>query len=542
MTAGATWPDTPVLVLRGGTVVDGTGADPRLADVRLAGGLVTEVAAPGGVATEGADVVDATGTWVLPGFIDVHTHSDMSLVIDGRGESKIGQGVTTEVVGNCGFSAYPISADRRAEHLALLAGIGDPPTDVDWDDFAGYAAALERGGTAVNVAALVGHGQLRLAVLGADDVPAGPDALAAMGALLQDALDQGAYGMSTGLTYVPSRFADAAELTALCRVLADNDALYATHARGSGAASVEETVRLARDTGVRAQYSHLAINDPARWGSAAELLAIIDGARADGLDVAADVYPYAASASALTQYLPTWVQTGGVAALQERLGDPVVAARAEDELARGWGPGGRIPWFWDKVVVSRGDGLSGVVDGETIEAAAARIGVPPARLVLDLVREGGNRVQVILFYRTEQDMRTFLAHPHTLVGSDGYALPYEQPDRRPHPRAYGTHVRVLGRYVRDEPVVGLADVVHRMTGAVAERLGISDRGVLRPGAAADVVVVDPETVIDRATFTDPGQPPDGVRLVVCNGWPVVRDGVQSDRRPGMVLRRPRRAT
>src|SRR5699024_9075083 len=186
--------DAPGLLLRGGTVVDGTGAAPFTADVRLAAGRIAEVNPPGQGDDAGAELVDATDLLVMPGFIDVHTHSDMSLVIDGRGESKIGQGVTTEVVGNCGFSAYPISADRRAEHLALLAGIGDPPSDVDWDDFAGYAAALERGGTAVNVAALVGHGQLRLAVLGADDVPAGPDALAAMGALLQEALDQGVYG------------------------------------------------------------------------------------------------------------------------------------------------------------------------------------------------------------------------------------------------------------------------------------------------------------------------------------------------------------
>ncbi|NED95008.1 D-aminoacylase [Phytoactinopolyspora alkaliphila] len=525
------------LLIRGGLVHDGTGARPRRADVVVDDGVIVEVTSRAGHA-EAARVIDAGGLAVSPGFIDVHTHSDVSVLLDGRAESKIHQGVTTEVTGNCGFSPFPLVGDVLEDQLDLLAGLGHDPVTPTWTDLDGYAVAVEAHGVAVNVAPLVGHGQLRIAALGmAEKASAG--GIAAMRRLLADQLEQGAFGMSTGLTYVPSRYAGWAELSELCSVLAAHDALYATHARADVFPAVEEAASLGGATGARIQYSHVALNEPASWGNAGRLLEAFEAARRSGIDICCDVYPYDASASALTQYLPAWVQEGGVPAMRRRLADPVVSRRAEEELAGGWGPGGRIPWLWERVVIARGTPAEASVpapDGATIEEAAAAAGMPPARYVLELCREGGNSVQVVLFYRTEEDVRTFLRCEFALMGSDGSAVPFDQRGARPHPRGFGAHARLLGRYTRELGDLDLSTAVRKMTGAVADRIGLPDRGVLAPGKAADIVVFDPATVTDRATFLDPCRPPSGIHHVVVNGEVVIDAGVQTGARPGKVLR------
>lgn len=522
------------LLIRGGLVYDGTRTAPARRDVLVCDGRI-EALTTGDGEIEARRVIEAGGLAVAPGFIDIHTHSDISVLLDGRAQSKVHQGVTTEVVGNCGFSAFPLSEASLRDHLDLLAGIGDDPVRPWWRELAGYAEALGEAGTAVNVAPLVGHGQLRIAAAGMD-VQVRGDELERMRELLTESLEQGAFGMSTGLTYVPSRYAETAELAALCTALAQHDAVYATHSRGDGFSAMTEAVELGRATGARVQYSHIALNEPKSWGRAGELLAVLDGARADGVDVACDVYPYDASASALTQYLPAWVQAGGPAAMRARLSDEDTLRHAEVDLAIGWGEGERIPWFWDRVVLARTDGIAGASEGATLEAAAAEAGRSPARYVLELCREGGNRVQVVLFYRMEEDMRTFLRYEHCTLGSDGSAIPYEQKGRKPHPRAFGAHARLLGRYVRELGDLALGEAVHRMTGAVADRLRLRDRGRLRPGLAADIAVFDPVTVSDEATFLDPCRPPIGVRHVVVNGEIVIDAGSQTPARPGKVLR------
>ncbi|WP_152362349.1 N-acyl-D-amino-acid deacylase family protein [Microlunatus speluncae] len=520
------------LLITGGSLLDGTDGPARTAELLIKDDRIAAVL-PAGTEVAGAERLEARGQIVAPGFIDVHTHSDVSVLLDGRAESKLHQGVTTEVIGNCGFSPYPLTAAHRRDQLDLLAGIGDDPIEADWTDLDGYAAVFAERGVAINVAPLVGHGQLRIAAAGlAPELDA--DQLRTGQRLLAELLDQGAFGMSTGLTYLPSRFAGTAELVGLCRILRRSDALYATHARDEGPESIEEAAALGATTGVRVQYSHLAINHPDHWGEAADLVARFDRHRAAGVDLAYDVYPYDASASALTQYLPAWVQAGGIAAMTSRLAEPATRRRAADELARGWGRG--VPWLWDRVILSRTDGLVGAREGLTVAEAAAELNVAEPELVLELCRAGGNRVQVVLRYRTEQDMRTFLRQPYALIGSDGSALPYRI-DRQPHPRAYGAHARVLGRYVRDLGDLSLGAAIHRLTGAAADRIGITDRGRLRPGLAADVVIFDPATVADRATFLEPAQPPVGIRQVLVNGAPVIRDGRQTPARPGRVLRR-----
>ncbi|MBU3738092.1 MAG: D-aminoacylase [Rhodoferax sp.] len=530
------------LLIRNATVFDGTGTPPIQADLAVQAGRIVAVEA--GWRGRAAQELDASGLIAAPGFLDIHTHSDMSLLLDGRAQSKITQGVTTDVTGNCGFSPFPINPQHMALHLDLLAGIGDDAAALTWHDLDGYRAAAQARGIAMNVAPLVGHGALRIAVMGVRSEAATPEELEAMRQLLGRMLDQGAFGMTTGLTYVPSRYAPTSELVALCEVLAERQRLYATHARDRDLQGQDhrygplfEALHLCRAAGVRVQYSHAAINTPSEWGTAAEWTRRFDSAAEQGLDAGFDVYPYDASSSALTQYLPPWVVEGGVAVLRERLSDPAVMQRAEQDLEQGWSAH-RIPWLWDRVVLARSDGLLGTVEGENLQEAATRLGLTPARLVLDLCREGGNRVMVVLFYRTEQDMRTFLTHPRSVMGSDGSALCFDQGSRRPHPRNFGASVRVLGRFVRELGDLDLATAIAKMSGRVAERLRLHDRGRIAVGLAADIVVFDPEEVADRATYLAPARQAAGIRHVLVNGEAVLLDGSMTGARPGQVLRAP----
>lgn len=522
------------LVIRNGSVIDGTGSGPCPADVGVTGGRITAVETLG-PDVEAARTLDAAGKVVSPGFIDIHTHSDLSLVADGLGESKLLQGVTTEVVGNCSFAAFPIEPDRlelHADHLARATTALTPW----WNDLDGYADALRDEGLGINVAPLAGHGTLRVAAMGVDQRPPTPDELARMERDLAEMLDQGAFGMSTGLTHVPSAYGAFDEVAALALVLASKGALYATHSRVSGPAelgSVGEAIELARQTGVTVEFSHLAINHPDRWGTGEQLVGHFDQARAEGIDIFFDVYPYHASSSSLTQYLPPWVQSGGTEAMRARLSDPGERARALADMKQGWFGG--IPWLWERFLVS--DSPDGEGAGLTIEELSQQAGVEPYELTLQLCERYGNRLQVVLFYRVEEDVSTFLAHPLAIVGSDGNAIPLDQGSNRPHPRHFGTFPRVLGRFVRQLGVLDLADAVRKMTSEPARRLGLTDRGQVAPGAVADLVVFDPESVIDNAEFGQPPAPPTGIDAVVVGGTVMVEDGVTSAERPGQVLRR-----
>lgn len=525
------------ILFQNATVVDGTGAPARTANVAVSDG---RIAAVGEMAADRADrVVDAEGLVLSPGFIDIHTHSDVSLVLDAACESKILQGVTTEVTGNCSFSPFPFAPEQMELHEDHLHRIGDGVPPLTWTDMNGYAQVVHADPPALNVAPLVGHGTVRVAAMGVDQREATPDELEVMRRLVARELDQGAFGFSTGLTHVPSAYGDEAEVTELVKVVASRDALYATHSRNVGEGrpfgSVEEALRTARTAAARLEYSHAAINHPDRWGRAGEVTALIEEARDAGLDVGFDVYPYDASSSSLTQYLPPWVQDGGTEAMRARLADPDTLVRAERELAAGWFGG--IPWHWDRVLISRsGPGDEWCV-GKHIDEAAAEAGMTPAAFTLRLCLDHGNAAGVVLFYRTEEDMSTFLAHPLSVVGSDGSAVPLDQGSRRPHPRGFGTYPRILGRYVREQPLLPLREAVRKMTGEVAARLQLTDRGVIREGLAADLVLFDPDTVADNATFTAPAQAPSGIPYVMVNGELAVDGGHQTAARPGRVLRR-----
>jgi N-acyl-D-amino-acid deacylase len=525
------------VLFRNATVIDGTGAPARIASVMVQDRVITAI---GDLASEGADrVIDAEGLVLCPGFIDIHTHSDITVVLDPACESKVLQGVTTEVTGNCSFSPFPLSPERGELHDDHLRRLGNGTPPLDWVDLDGYARTVEANPPALNIAPLVGHGTVRVAVLGIDQRDATPDELEEMRRLLARELDQGAFGFSTGLTHVPSAYGNEAEVTELVRVVASRGALYATHARIDddidGFGSVEEAIRTARAAGARLQYSHAAINHPDRWGRADEVTALFEEARESGMDVGFDVYPYDASSSSLTQYLPPWVQDGGTEQMRERLADPEVLARAERDLAAGWFGG--IPWLWDRVLIIRTGAGDEWCVGKRLDEAAATAGMTPAAFTLHLCLKHGNDAGVVLFYRTEEDMQTFLAHPMSMVGSDGSAVALDQGSLLPHPRGFGTYPRILGRYVRELGILPLTDAIRKMTGAVADRLQLSDRGIIREGLVADLVLFDPDVVIDNADFATPTRPPSGILYVMVNGELAVDEGHQTDARAGRVLRR-----
>lgn len=529
------------VLLHGAHVVDGTGSDPQLRDVGITGDIISYLGPPLSMdfaLTDGlaASATDLSGLVLAPGFIDIHTHSDVSLLHHPSGESKALQGVTTEVIGNCGFSAFPVSAQGRAALVDHLARLGDDPCDLQWKDLDGYAQVMQSCAPLLNVAALVGHGALRIAAMTDAFSASDQSDQQRMVKLLETHLAQGAFGMSTGLTHTPSSIGTSAEIERLARVCARHDALYATHARagyGQEFAAIDEAFQVSQVSGARLEYSHLALNDPANWGRASDALARFDAARREGLEVSFDVYPYDASASTLIQYLPEWTQVGGGPGIARGNQERKWRERALADIRHGWFGG--IPWHWDRITLTAAGPHSHEV-GLTIQQISRQWDLPPEEVLLNLCAELGSAAQGVLHYRTENDMVEFLQHPLSIIGSDGIAVPLTPGPDQPHPRGFGTFPRVLGRYVRERQNLSLASAVHKMTEAPANQLGIQRRGGVHQGYFADLVAFDASAVIDRATFTEPRQAPDGIVHSFVNGQAVVTDGALTGRRPGTFLR------
>ena len=524
-------------LIRNGTVVDGTGGLRYEADVGLADGRIAAVGMLDDA--QAAREVDAAGMVVCPGFIDMHSHSDVTLLDDPGGESKVFQGVTTEVTGNCGFSPFPIGPSGPE-------GAGDPDMASrypwTWRDLDGWADTLESNGISINVAPQVGHSPVRSAVGLREDRRPTADELVVMRRLVAESIEQGAFSFSTGLTVAPSMYGDTEEVAALVEPLASFEgAFYVTHARlwaGNHVRAVEESVEIGRRAGVPVQYSHMAIIDSRYFGTGDEMVRALERAHDEGIDATYDVYPYTAAGSHLAQMVPTWLQEGGESAMVCRLRDPEIRRRALDDMRQGFFGG--LPWRFDTFVISyvKTEANSGVV-GKSVEQIAAEREQDPLETFLDLIEEEENHVGAVAHNRIESDVRFFLTHPLAMIGSDGNAISPTgvHAGEKPHPRFYGTYPRILGRYVREQSLMSLETAVHKMTGMPADRLRLSDRGTVAEGAAADVVVFDPDSVIDRSTFEDPHQLSEGVRHVFVAGEAVISDGRHTGARPGRVLRR-----
>jgi N-acyl-D-amino-acid deacylase len=539
------------LLIRGATVVDGTGAAGVRASVTVEAGRIAAIL-PDGATPEASSVLDAGGLVLAPGFIDMHSHADFTLPSYPAAINSLAQGVTTEVIGNCGYSPAPLASDPALadEQRAACHGLG-PYLDWRWRTFGEYLARLDEAQPAVNVIPLVGHGMLRLAVVGPAERAASPAELSGMHDAAASSLADGAWGLSTGLVYPPGAYADTDEIVAVGRALTPVDGLYASHIRNENddlAEALEEAIEIGRRLDVPVEVSHLKAAGRANHGRAAEALAILDRARADGVRVHRDAYPYTAGSTLLTQLLPPWVHDGGTEAIVERLRSPEVRARIAADVATGL-PG------WPNYIVATGgwDGImiAAVVDpglrsleGRTVAEAAAATGTDPLTLALDTMVADRGATMMIVSLMGEADVDAIMADPSTSVGSD--QLGVTSRDARVHPRAYGTFVRVLGHYVRDRATLDLATAVHRMTGLPAASLGLTDRGRIVPGAVADLVLFDPATVADASTYAAPTRAAVGVESVFVGGVAAMKRGQPVRPSLGRVLRpevsgpRPRR--
>jgi N-acyl-D-amino-acid deacylase len=523
------------ILIRGGNVIDGTGRLAQRADVAIAGGHIAAIdLLPGAGA---ARVIDATGHVVAPGFVDMHSHADFVLPGLPTADSKVHQGFTLEVVGNCGASPAPLTSSRRQDVIES-AGLTVPALAWDWTTFRSYLDGLNRQGLSINVAPLVGHGTIRLLVMGSGDARPTADQLRAMATEVRHAMDDGAMGLSTGLIYAPGVFADTDEIVGLARAAGETEGFYASHIRGEGDTllpAIAEAIEVGRRAAVPVEISHLKASGRSNWSKMAPAIDLIETARAEGLDVTADMYPYPAGSTALSALLPPWAHAGGREPLLARLADHADRARIRAALD---GPGMARDAGWDGIMIA-GCPARPEYEGQTLARIAAGLGVPASEAVVEVLREAKGDVDMVLFMMSEENVALGLQRPWVMIGSDGEGRAAQGPYAagKPHPRNYGTCPRLLGHYVRDRGLLSLPEAIRKMTSLPATKLGLRDRGRLQPGAVADIVVFDPATIADTATFAEPHRYPRGIPWVLVNGEPVIAGGQHTGSRPGRVLTR-----
>ena len=528
---------TSAILIRGGTIVDGSGEPGAIGDIAVASGRITAIAPS--LPNDAAKVIDADGLVVAPGFIDIKTHSDFVLPINPKAESKVRQGVTTEIIGHCGYSVAPV-LPGKAQLLADYLSGGAP-----WLPFRemGFPEYLDTfPAVAVNTGMLVGHNTLRLMVMGLEDRAPAENELRQMVALLEDGLRAGALGMSSGLFTPPGSFAQPDELMALCTVLKRYNATYFTHIRDEANKVIEgirEAIEIARDCGVHVEIVHLKCSGVDNWGKAGQILDALAAARADGCNIDCDAYPYTAGANPLKNLLPAWVQIGGNDAMLARLAMPETRKRIETEFSdHGLNNWGRIA-SWEAVQISVSPHLPQTA-GKTVAALARARGCDPVDQVCDHLIADNSATRVLIMSISEDDVRTILRSPTAFIGSDGNCVAtYGVVGQgMPHPRFYGTFPRVISRYVHDEQLIPLEQAIYKMTGGPAAALKLRDRGLLREGYRADIAIFDANDFRDRATYANPHQYPSGSRTtVIVNGTVVVAHATHTEATPGRVLRR-----
>jgi N-acyl-D-aspartate/D-glutamate deacylase len=523
------------VLIRGGKLVDGTGNPWRMGDVAIHAGRIAAVGELKGRSAK--TVVDAAGLVVAPGFIDIHNHSDNAIVIDGNAESMVRQGVTSMILGE-GESAAPAGGKR-----------GDKPGA--WTDFSGYFALLLKQGITPNIGTYVGSSQIWTYVRGPRAGPPTPAELSQMQHAVRVAMRQGALGVSSSLSGPPGSWIDTDTLIAMCKVAAEYGGIYSTHLRTEGQGvfeAVAEALEIGRRARIPVDIIHLKLADRKLWDRMPELIATLRQARENGQQVEANVYPYRAGQNNLSSIIPPWAHEGGTAAMLARLEDPATRARIREQVEHGI-PG--TNWYnhytatgsWEgMLLVSLSNPSYRKFEGKRMSEVIATLGGDPIDVLFGVLRDNQGSAPTIFFHHSEQDMRCALQQPFVSIGSDGTAVKTEGPLAKgnPHPRYYGTFPRVLGRYVRDEKVLSLEEAVRKMTSANAAKIGIFDRGLLRPGMWADVTVFNPATVIDNSVWEQPRQYASGIEYVLVNGVLVLKKGRHTGARPGAILYGPGR--
>ena len=529
---GCTQPDRYDLIVRGGTVLPGNNGAPTRADVGVRGDRIAAVgdlsAAPAG------RIIDATGLMVAPGFIDVQGQSGTTLLADGNGESHLRQGITTEIIGEGGSPAFWTKDTADVEALAPFG------VDFDWTGFKGYFERLRQRGTTINLGTFVPATTVRRTVVGLDDRPPTPAELSRMEAMVEQAMQDGAFGLSSALIYVPGSFAKTEELVALARVAAKYQGIYITHIRGESFNlfnALDEAIGIGRDAGLPVVIFHLKVGAKANWGRMSEALAKIENANRAGGRVSATMYPYTAGGTGLAATLPLWVQAGGREQMLARLKDPAVRRRARTEIESkidGWENLLLAATFEGIQIASVPKEIDQSIIGKRISQIAAERKADPWDVYFQLLTESGGRIGALYHMMSEGDVATGLRSPLVTIGTDSAALRTEGAlaQGSPHPRSYGTFPRVLGKYVREDAVMSLSEAVSRMTSSAASQIGIADRGLIRAGLFADIVVFNADTVKDNATYEKPHQYPTGIEHVIVNGVPVLDPKGLTGARPG----------
>lgn len=519
------------LIIRKGTVIDGTGSDGMLADVGIRDGRIEAIGN-----LDGADalrVIDASGLVVTPGFIDIHSHTDSQILIRPKAESKVRQGVTTEVTGADGGSMAPFGGPSLQQQLQSFKE--DYDFDCPYRDIDGFLTLLEQHGSAQNILTLAGLGTIRECVVGLENRPATTDEMRRMKKELLRAIEQGCWGASTGLEYTPGSFATTEELSELMQNVPERYRIYATHMRNEDNTVLEaitEAITICRNSGARLQVSHLKASYRVNWYKQARAIEMLEEAIAQGMEVHADRYPYIAYATDLTALFPLWSREGDTGKFLGRLRDPESIARIrEDVLKKVNGLGS-----WDSVMISRAkkeEHKSYL--GRTVGQIAGEISADPFELAVELLLSEGGKVGMVGFGMDEAGTEMVLKWRNTMVSSDAGAYAPDSPSR-PHPRAYGTFPRAIAYYQRERKLMTLPEMIRKMTSLPAQKIGLKDRGTLRVGAWADIVVFDYQNIRDRATFIDPHQFPEGIPYVLVNGVPVVDVNTQTSALPGKVIR------
>ncbi len=519
------------LLIKGGRIYDGSGAPWYRCDVAVRGGRIAHVAPEIG-SSLATTVLDARDMAVSPGFIDPHSHDDSAPVFDRFNLGRLSQGVTTVIAGNCGYSLFPVSDSHRDSLQALVGPLGFT-MDLSWHSCAEMASEILKGGSAINMAYLVGHNAVRVAVMGTEDREPTPDELLRMKSLVREGMAQGALGFSSGLIYVPGVFSKPGELIELARVIREFGGVYATHLRDEGDNLLEamnEAIAVGREAGVPVHIAHHKVSGASNWGRAREALDLIGEARAAGIDVTADAYPYTAGASFLASALPPFIKGGGDALMMERLKDPGVRAKVRHYITHrtDWQNWARQMPDWNSIVV----GLSPRTpefEGKSVAEISSMTGRDPVEALMDVVAVTGHTATAILFLMDEADVRDIISSPLVAVGTD--AMP---PSTRtmPHPRGFGTYARVLGRYAREQGLISMEEAVRKMTSMPAIRFNLQGKGLIRQDFDADMVIFDPSTVIDNATYREPALLATGIAQVLVDGVIVFADGEPTGLLPG----------
>ncbi len=533
-----------------GTIMDGTGAAGYRADLGIEGDKIVAI---GDLKdSEAKKVLDAAGKIVCPGFIDFHTHSDLSILYDSFTRSRIHTGITTDVVGNCGIGVAPIREEKKQLLLDYLAtrivGTIPAPLELHWSTMKEYLDYVDQNPPAVNVVPLLAQGAIRIDEMGFSDKPATEEEIKNMRGQVKKAMDEGAFCLTSGLIYLPGAYTSKEELAELCKELDKFGGYYCTHMRDEGDTiddALDEAIYIAKEGGCPLHVSHLKVMGSQNWGRIDHIFEKLEQAEKDGVETSWDVYPYTAGMTSLTALLPPWVFEGGVKNLVERIKSQDVRERIKKDIDTGlpkWQNMFKMSSGWQDVVIASVMGEENkALEGKSIQQISEEQGKDPFDVVFDTIIAENGKVQIVIEVMSEEDVLKVVKHPKTMIGSDSMDLSTEGllSVGKPHPRAFGTVGRIFNHYVKEIGALTFEDAIRKMTFLPAKRLGLTDRGILKENCFADVVVFDPETIADKATYGDPKQYTVGIEDVIVNGQIAFENGVQTDVLAGRVIRNPR---